>query len=98
MSTNLRPSCGRFCNARKDFQEGSFTGTVATDETDNFTLLDFEGNVFQSQENFIFGAAEDGQRRFHHAVEMISEELALLKSTAMVALAETFAMDDDCAH
>src|ERR1035441_6355349 len=97
-SVNFRPAGGGFCNARKDFQEGSFTSTVATDETDNFTLLDFEGNVFQSQENFIFGAAEDGQRRFQHAAEMITEERALLKSAAMVALAETFAMDYDCAH
>ena len=31
-------------------------------------------------------------------LEMITEERALLKSTPMVALAETLAMDDDCAH
>jgi hypothetical protein len=29
---------------------------------------------------------------------MITEERALLNGAAMVALAETFAMDDDCAH
>jgi hypothetical protein len=29
---------------------------------------------------------------------MITEERALLKSAAMVTLAETFAMDDDCTH
>ena len=32
-----------------------------------------------------------------HAPEMISEEGAL-ESSAMVALAETFTMDDDCGH
>ena len=61
-SVNLRPSGGGFCNARKDFQQGSLAGTVAADEPEDFAFADFEGNVFQGPKSFIFGTAEDGQR------------------------------------
>ena len=97
-SANLRPSSGRFCNAREDLQQGSLAGTVAADESEHFAFADFEGNIFQGPKSFIFGTAQDGQGGFQHAAQMITEERALLKSTAMVALAETLAMDDDCAH
>jgi hypothetical protein len=97
-SMNLRPSSGRLCDAREDFQEGSLAGAIATNEAEDFAFADFEGDVFQGPESLIFGAAENGQRRFQQAAEMIAEERALLKSAAMVALAETLAMNDDCTH
>jgi len=97
-SMNLHPSGGRFCDAGKNFQESGFAGAITADEAEDFSFADFEGDAFQGPESFIFGAAEDGQRRFQHAAKMITEERALLKSAAMVALAKTFAMDDDCAH
>ena len=61
-STNLRPSGGRLRNAREDFQQGSLAGAVAADEAEDFAFADFEGDVFQGPESFIFGTAEDGQR------------------------------------
>ena len=61
-SVNLRPSGGGFCNARKDFQQGSLTGTIAANEAEDFALADFEGDIFQSPKRFIFGALEDRQR------------------------------------
>ena len=60
-SVNIRPSAGGFCDAREDFQEGSFAGAIAADETEDFALADFEGDVFQGPKSFIFGAAEDRQ-------------------------------------
>src|ERR1019366_8416114 len=33
-SMNLRPSGGRFCNAREDFQEGSLAGAIEADEAE----------------------------------------------------------------
>ena len=42
-SMNLRPSGGRFCNAREDFQEGSLAGAITADETEDFAFADLEG-------------------------------------------------------
>jgi hypothetical protein len=38
-------------DASKDLEERAFTGTVSTDDPDDFTLLDFERNGFKCPKN-----------------------------------------------
>ena len=61
-SANLRPSGGRLRNARKNLQKRGLTGTVATDEAENFAFADFERNVPQGPECFVLRPAECGER------------------------------------
>src|ERR1700741_3422953 len=46
-SANLRPSGGRFRNAREDFQQCSFAGAIAADEAEDFAFADLEEEVVQ---------------------------------------------------
>ena len=85
-------------DAGKNFEEGGFAGAVAADEAKDFAFLDVEGDVFQGPESFVLGAAECGARRFQNAGEMVAKEHRLLKSAALVALAEAFAMDHRRCH
>ena len=69
-SANLRPSGRRPRNARKDLQKRGLTGTVATDEAENFAFADFQRNVLQGPEGFVLRRAECGERERAKFVNM----------------------------
>src|SRR2546421_2720005 len=97
-AVNFRPASRGTSDAGENLEEGGFARAVAADDTEDFAFAHFEPHVFQGPEGLVFGAAEDGERRFQSAAEMITEERALLNSAAMVALAEPFTTNHNCVH
>ena len=74
----LDTPAGGVGDAGEDFEQGALAGAVAPDDADDFTLLDFEGDVFERPDDIgclLFMAAERGQRaQAAHVLDRLAQE------------------------
>src|SRR5690242_8710976 len=97
-AVDFRPAFGGASDAGEDLEQRGFAGAIAADEAENFAFVDVERNVFEGPEGFGLAAAEEGKRRAQRAAEMVAEQRALLKRSAVVELREAFAVNDGVKH
>src|SRR5277367_105526 len=86
-------------DAGEQFQERGFSGAVAADEADYFTLLHVERDVAQRPEKiFGFARAIAPEGRSEGARDYIAQREIALAFADAVALAEAFDVNDGFSH
>jgi len=96
-AVNFGPAGGRASDTREDLEKSGFAGAVAADETEDFAFADFEGDVLEGPESFVFFAAKGSERGTEKVLESVAQT-GFDAQAATVALGERFGVDDDRAH
>jgi hypothetical protein len=95
------PSLGRRDNARKNLEEGTFTGAITSNDPDYFALLHLQRHVSQCPDGVILegGAAlRSSQRNPGEIHQVFPERAGTVGVSHAVLLAELFDLDGDTAH
>ena len=86
-AADFRPAGGGLRDARKNLQQRRLARAVAANQAEDFAFANFQRNVFQRPEGFLFLALENGKRRLKYAAKRITQKAVRLNDAATVAFA-----------